>query len=225
MSPDIATPGRRTDDHGRQSIEQTATDLQVDPSRGLSAQEAAQRLARHGYNEIPEKEEPLWHRLLRRESLHTHAYAIVETIESVGIFAQVVPEDEFRSVDTLQNGGHIVGMTGGGVNDASALKRADGGIAVSNATDAARATADIIRAAPGLSVSNEAVKHARIILERMNSYATFRIAETIRIILFVTPSIIVFNFCRITALMIILLALLNDMPILAIAYDHTRAGS
>ena len=69
---------------------------------------------------------------------------------------------------------------------------------------------------------NHAIKQARITFERMKSYATFRIAETIRIILFMTLSIIVFNFYPITALMIILLALLNDVPILAIAYDNTR---
>jgi H+-transporting ATPase len=161
-------------------------------------------------------------RLLEREFLHTHESAIVEMIESVDIFAEVVPEDKYRIVDILQKGGHIVGMTGDGVNDAPALKRADCGIAVSNATDAARAAADIVLTAPGLGVINEAVKQARITFERMKSYATFRIAETIRIILFMTLSIVVFNFYPITALMIILLALLNDVPILAIAYDNTR---
>jgi H+-transporting ATPase len=143
-------------------------------------------------------------------------------IESVDIFAEVVPEDKYRIVDTLQKAGHIVAMTGDGVNDAPALKKADCGIAVSNATDAARAAADIILTAPGLGVINEAVKQARITFERMKSYSIFRIAETLRIILFMTFSIVVFNFYPITALMIILLALLNDIPILAIAYDHTR---
>ena len=76
--------------------------------------------------------------------------------------------------------------------------------------------------APGIGVINEAAKLARITFERMKSYATFRIAETVRIIVFMTLSIIVFNFYPITALMIILLALLNDIPILAIAYDNTR---
>ncbi len=164
-------------------------------------------------------------RLLEREFIDTHESAIVDMIESVDIFAEVVPEDKYRIVDTLQKGGHIVAMTGDGVNDAPALKKADCGIAVSNATDAARGAADIILTAPGLSVINEAFKQARITFERMKSYATFRIAETIRIILFMTLSIVVFNFYPITALMIILLALLNDLPILAIAYDNTSVSS
>jgi len=162
--------------------------------------------------------------LLEREFIHTHESAIVEMIESVSIFAEVVPEDKYRIVDTLQKAGHIVAMTGDGVNDAPALKKADCGIAVANATDAARAAADIILTAPGLGVINEALKQARITFERMKSYSIFRITETIRIILFMTLSIVVFNFYPITALMIILLALLNDLPILAIAYDNTRVS-
>ena len=161
-------------------------------------------------------------RLLEREFLHTHESAIVEMIEEVDIFAEVVPEDKYRIIDTLQKGDHIVAMTGDGVNDAPALKKADCGFAVANATDAARAAADIVLTAPGLSVINEAIRQARITFARMKSYATFRIAETLRIILFMTVSIIVFDFYPITALMIILLALLNDIPILTIAYDYTR---
>lgn len=181
--------------------------------------------ARHFANEVMDSVRAIYDtRLLEREFLHTHESAIVEMIESVNIFAEVVPEDKYRIVDTLQKAGHIVAMTGDGVNDAPALKKADCGIAVSNATDAARAAADIILTAPGLSVINEAVKQARITFERMKSYATFRIAETIRIILFMTLSIVVFNFYPITALMIILLALLNDLPILAIAYDNTKVS-
>jgi H+-transporting ATPase len=161
-------------------------------------------------------------RLLEREFLHTHESAIVAMIEAVDIFAEVVPEDKYRIVDTLQKGGHIVAMTGDGVNEAPALKKADCGIAVGNATDAARAAAAIILTAPGLGVVSEAVKQARITFERTKSYSIFRIAETIRIILFMTLSIVVFNFYPITALMVILLALLNDLPILAIAIDNAR---
>jgi len=160
--------------------------------------------------------------VLDREFIHTHESAIIEMIEEVDIFAEVVPEDKYRIVDALQKGGHIVGMTGDGVNDAPALRKADCGIAVSGATDAARAAADIILLAPGLGVISEAMKQARVTFERMRSYATFRIAETIRIVLFVALSILVFDFYPITAPMIVLLALLNDIPILAIAYDRTR---
>jgi H+-transporting ATPase len=143
-------------------------------------------------------------------------------VESIRVYARVSPRQKLRIVKALQANGEFVAMTGDGVNDAPALKKADCGIAVDNATDAARGAADIILTAPGLSVINEAVKQARITFERMKSYATFRIAETIRIILFMTLSIVVFNFYPITALMIILLALLNDLPILAIAYDNTK---
>ena len=161
-------------------------------------------------------------RLLDREFIHTHESAIIEMIENVDLFAEVIPEDKYLIVETLQKAGHIVAMTGDGVNDAPALKKADCGFAVSNATDAARAAADIILTAPGLSVINDAIKQARITFERMKSYSIFRIAETIRIILFMTLAIVVFNFYPISALMIIVLALLNDIPILAIASDNTK---
>jgi len=151
-----------------------------------------------------------------------HESAIIKTIESVDIFAEVVPEDKYYLVNALQKRNYIVGMTGDGVNDAPALKKADCGIAVSNATDAARAAADIILTAPGLSVINDAIKQARITFERMQSYSLFRIAETMRIVLFIALCIIILDFYPVTATMIIILALLNDIPIMAIAFDNTR---
>lgn len=174
-------------------------------------------------NKVMQRVEELYDtHLLDREFIHTHESAIIEMIEDVVLFAEVIPEDKYRIVDTLQKGGHIVAMTGDGVNDAPALKKSDCGFAVSNATDAARAAADIILTAPGLSVINGAIKQARITFERMKSYAMFRIAETIRVILFMSLSIIVFNFYPVTAVMIVILALLNDIPIMAIAYDNTK---
>jgi len=143
-------------------------------------------------------------------------------IESADGFAQVFPEHKFRIVEALQKAGHIVGMTGDGVNDAPALKKANCGIAVSNATDAARAAAAIVLTTPGLSVIITAIQEARRIFQRMNSYAIYRIAETIRVLLFMTLSILVFNFYPVTAVMIVLLALLNDGAILSIAYDRAR---
>ncbi|MGX7742038.1 plasma-membrane proton-efflux P-type ATPase [Rhodopseudomonas parapalustris] len=135
-------------------------------------------------------------------------------------FARVFPEHKFKIVKALQDAGAIVGMTGDGVNDAPALKQADAGIAVSGATDAARAAADLVLTAPGLSVIATAIEEARQIFERMNSYAIYRIAETIRLLLFMTASILVFNFYPVTAVMVVLLALLNDLPIMMIAYDN-----
>ncbi|MGE5158896.1 MAG: plasma-membrane proton-efflux P-type ATPase [Gemmatimonas sp.] len=134
-------------------------------------------------------------------------------------FARVFPEHKFKIVKALQGAGHIVGMTGDGVNDAPALKQADVGIAVSGATDAARAAADLVLTAPGLSVITRAIEEARQIFERMTGYAIYRIAETTRILLFMTASILVFNFYPVTAVMVVLLALLNDLPIMMIAYD------
>ena len=147
---------------------------------------------------------------------------LAEFIEKADGFAQVFPEHKFHIVDVLQQHDHIVGMTGDGVNDAPALKKADCGIAVSGATDAARAAADMVLLTPGLSVIIDAIKESRKIFQRMNSYAIYRIAETIRVLFFMTLSILVFNFYPVTAVMIVLLALLNDGAILSIAYDDVR---
>lgn len=142
-------------------------------------------------------------------------------IEAADGFAEVFPEHKFAIINALQGGDHITGMTGDGVNDAPALKQADIGIAVSGATDAARAAADVILTMPGLSVILNAVTEARKIFERMNSYAMYRIIETLRIMLFVVLAMAIYNFYPITALMIILLAFFNDIPIMAVAYDNT----
>ncbi|MEJ2210730.1 MAG: HAD-IC family P-type ATPase, partial [Anaerolineae bacterium] len=142
-------------------------------------------------------------------------------VEAADGFAQVFPEHKFDIVQVLQDKGHIVGMTGDGVNDAPALKQANTGVAVSGATDAARSAADLVLTAPGLSVIVQAVEEARRIFERMNSYAIYRITETIRIMFFVVLVMTVFDFYPITTIMIILLAVLNDLPIMTIAYDNT----
>ncbi|MAA97551.1 MAG: plasma-membrane proton-efflux P-type ATPase [Stappia sp.] len=142
------------------------------------------------------------------------------TLDEVNGIARVFPEHKYRIVRALQDEGHIVGMTGDGVNDAPALKQASVGIAVSGATDAARAAADLVLTGEGLSVITTAVEQARQIFERMTSYAIYRIAETLRLLLFMTLSILVFDFYPVTAVMVVLLALLNDLPIMAIAYDN-----
>jgi len=156
------------------------------------------------------------------DSKHQENKETAESIEKADGFAQVFPEHKFHIVDVLQKRGHIVGMTGDGVNDAPALKKADCGIAVSDATDAARAAASIVLMTPGLSVIIDAIKESRKIFQRMNSYAIYRIAETLRVLLFMTLSILIFNFYPVTAVMIVMLALLNDGAILSIAYDKVK---
>jgi len=147
---------------------------------------------------------------------------IDDTIEQADGFAQVFPEHKYEIVAALQRRDHIVGMTGDGVNDAPALARADVGMAVSGATDAARSAADIVLLTPGLSVIIDAIKESRKIFQRMTSYAIYRITETIRVLLFMTLSILWFDFYPVTSVMIVLLALLNDGAILSIAYDRVR---
>ncbi|MBN2455601.1 MAG: plasma-membrane proton-efflux P-type ATPase [Sedimentisphaerales bacterium] len=159
------------------------------------------------------------------DTKHHETARLAESIEKADGFAQVFPEHKHHIVDVLQKQGHIVGMTGDGVNDAPALKKADAGIAVSGATDAARTASDIVLLTPGLSVIIDAIKESRKIFQRMNSYATYRIAETIRVLLFMTLSILVFKFYPVTAVMIVLLALLNDGAILSIAYDRAHISN
>ena len=96
------------------------------------------------------------------------------------------------------------------------------GIAVAGATDAAKAAASIVLTKPGLSVIIDSIKESRKIFQRMNSYSIYRISETIRVLFFITLTILVFNFYPVTAIMIVLLALLNDGAILTIAYDRAR---
>ena len=142
-------------------------------------------------------------------------------VEKADGFAEVFPEHKYRIVDLLQKKGHIICMTGDGVNDAPALKKADCGIAVAGATDAAKSAA-VVLTKLGLSVIIDAVTESRKIFQRMTNYAIYRISETFRVLFFISFSIIVFQLYPVTALMIVLLALLNDMPIMTIAYDNVK---
>jgi H+-transporting ATPase len=156
------------------------------------------------------------------ETKHHEAGQLADAIEKADGFAQVFPEHKYHIVDVLQQRGHIVGMTGDGVNDAPALKKADAGIAVAGATDAARAAASIVLLTPGLSVIIDAIKESRKIFQRMLNYAIYRIAETVALLGFLTLAIILFRMYPVTAIMVVLLAILNDGAILSIAYDNVR---
>jgi H+-transporting ATPase len=144
-----------------------------------------------------------------------------KVIEKADGFAEVYPEHKYLIVKSLQDRGHLVGMTGDGVNDAPALKQAEVGIAVSGATNAAQAAAALVLTEPGLGVIIKAVEEARCIFERMMSYTIYRIAMTISIMIFVVAAMLAYNVFPLTAMMIIILALLDDIPIMTIAYDHT----
>lgn len=145
-------------------------------------------------------------------------------VENADGFGRVFPEHKFEIVKALQQRNHIVAMTGDGVNDAPALKQADCGIAVSGATDAARSAAAIILTAPGLSTIISAIIEARKIFERITSYVYYRIAMTIAIMCVVVLSYIIFDIQPLTAIMIVVLALLDDIPIMTIAYDNVKVS-
>lgn len=150
--------------------------------------------------------------------------SIADVIERADGFARVFPEHKYAIVKALQKRGHLVAMTGDGVNDAPALKQADCGTAVDGATDAARGAADLILTSPGLSVINSAINEARRIFERITSYTIYRVALTIAIMFLVVLASIIFNFQPLTAVMIVVISLLDDVPIMSIAYDNTSVS-
>jgi H+-transporting ATPase len=136
-------------------------------------------------------------------------------------FAHVIPEHKYRVVELLQSKGYIVGMTGDGVNDAPALKKANVGIAVEGCTDAARSAADIVLLAEGLSTIIDGIKCSRAIFQRMRSYALYRIASTIHFLLFFFISILVYGFA-LPDILIIMIAVLNDAATIVISVDNVR---
>jgi H+-transporting ATPase len=143
-----------------------------------------------------------------------------QAVERADGFGRVFPEHKYEIVKSLQQLGHIVAMTGDGVNDAPALKQADCGIAVSGATDAARSAAALILTAPGLSTIVNAIIGARQIFERIQNYVYYRVAMTIDIMLLVVAAVVFLEYTPLTAIMIVVLALLDDIPIMTIAYDN-----
>ncbi|OBZ84776.1 putative plasma membrane ATPase [Choanephora cucurbitarum] len=136
-------------------------------------------------------------------------------------FAQVIPEHKYRVVELLQNKGYLVGMTGDGVNDAPALKKANVGIAVEGCTDAARSAADIVLLAPGLSTIIDGVKTSRAIFQRLRSYALYRITSTIHFLLFMFIITLVENW-NMPAILLIMICVLNDAATLVISVDNTE---
>jgi H+-transporting ATPase len=141
------------------------------------------------------------------------------------IFSEVLPAQKYEIVQALQKGGEVVAVTGDGVNDAPALKRASVGIAVSGANEVARSAADLVLTRPGLSVIVNGIQEGRAIYKRMYHYVTYRLAETFRVLLLVPFAIIVFGFFPLTPIQLVLLSVLNDIPILAMATDNVDNAS
>ncbi|KAF9188576.1 hypothetical protein BGZ51_000517 [Haplosporangium sp. Z 767] len=150
--------------------------------------------------------------------------AASDRIDRADGFAEVTPEHKFRIVDTLQKRGLCLGMTGDGVNDAPALKKANVGIAVHGCTDAARSAADIVLLAPGLSTIIEGILASRAIFQRMRSYALYRITSTVHFLMFFFVVILAYDW-TLPAKLLILICILNDLATLVIAVDNAQVSA
>lgn len=142
--------------------------------------------------------------------------------EEIGVYAEVLPEEKFRLVKKLQQAGQVVGMTGDGVNDAPALKQAEVGVAVSNATDVAKAAASLVLTAPGLGNLVAAIETSRSIYQRMLTYTLNKIIKTIEIVFFLSLGLILFRTFVTTPLLMILLIFTNDFVTMSISTDHVK---
>ncbi len=140
------------------------------------------------------------------------------------VFAQVLPEDKFHLVRRLQRAGHVTGMTGDGVNDAPALKQAEVGIAVANATDVAKAAASLVLTNPGLTDVVGAIEESRRIYRRMLTYTLNKIIKTVEIALFLSVGVMLTGELVVTPLLIVLLLFTNDFVTMAIATDRAEAS-
>ncbi len=141
------------------------------------------------------------------------------------VFARVLPEDKFHLVKNLQRAGHVTGMTGDGVNDAPALRQAEVGIAVANATDVAKAAASLVLTNPGLADVAAAIEESRRIYRRMLTYTLNKIIKTIEIALFLSVGVMLTGVFVVTPLLIVLLLFTNDFVTMAIATDHAEPAS
>ncbi|MHB8414807.1 MAG: HAD-IC family P-type ATPase, partial [Acidiferrobacteraceae bacterium] len=134
------------------------------------------------------------------------------------------PEDKFHLVQSLQKIGHTVGMTGDGVNDAPALKQAEVGIAVSTATDVAKAAASMVLTGAGLSGVVEAVKTGRRVYQRLLTYTLNKIVKTIQVAVFLSLGLLIFRQFVVTPLLVLLLLFANDFVTMSIANDNVRVS-
>ncbi|WP_175909007.1 HAD-IC family P-type ATPase [Burkholderia sp. BCC1640] len=138
------------------------------------------------------------------------------------VFARVMPEDKYRLVQALQGAGHVVGMCGDGVNDAPALRQAQVGIAVSNASDAAKAAAAIVLTEPGLSGVVAAVSEGRMAFRRLLTYTLNMLVKKIEIVLLLTVGLITLHRPLITPMIMIILLVTNDFLTMSLTTDRAE---
>jgi H+-transporting ATPase len=143
-------------------------------------------------------------------------------VENYDIFAEVFPQDKFHLIQALQEKGFVVGMTGDGVNDAPALKQADAGVAVSNATDVAKAAASIILTSPGLQSLIEAIKVGREVYRRMLTYTINKVVKTTDIALFMTLGLLFEKIFVISPHLLMFLIFANDFVTMSLASDTAK---
>jgi H+-transporting ATPase len=148
-----------------------------------------------------------------------------ELVHSNEIFAGVLPEDKFAIVRRLQDHGHVVAMTGDGVNDAPALKQAEVGIAVDSAVDVAKAAASMVLTEPGLVDVVAAVRVSRGVYQRMLTWTLNKIVKTLQVALFLTLSFVITRDFVTTPFLIVLLLFANDFVTMALAVDRSRPSA
>ncbi|KAI0422394.1 plasma-membrane proton-e [Xylaria grammica] len=144
---------------------------------------------------------------------------VYDFVEAADGFAEVFPQHKYNVVEILQQRGYLVGMTGDGVNDAPSLKKADTGIAVEGASDAARSAADIVFLAPGLGAIIDALKTSRQIFHRMYAYVVYRIALSLHLEIYLGLWIAILN-RSLNIELVVFIAIFADVATLAIAYDN-----
>jgi H+-transporting ATPase len=146
----------------------------------------------------------------------------IQSVDEFGVFARVVPEDKYRLVKALQERDHVVGMCGDGTNDAPALKQAQIGIAVSSATDVAKAAAAIVLTEPGLAGVVHAVHEGRIAFQRLLTYTLNMLTKKIEIVLFLAIGMPITGQAVLTPVLVVLMLVTNDFLAMSLTTDHER---
>jgi len=148
-----------------------------------------------------------------------------EGLETTSGFAEIYPEDKYLIVRALQNRGHVVGMTGDGVNDAPSLKQAEVGIAVSNATDVAKKSSSVVLTSEGLEGIAELVKNGRIIHRRITNWIVNKVIRSFKRVIFIVLALVLTGEYVVSTFHMILLMFLSDYVTLSISTDKTKPSA